>query len=321
MQVSIDHNSVVTQQGSVTRVSHGHPAPEQGTVDANASYMASTRVAGQVHRLVNGMEVQTSRVTRHQEGLPSQAGSSIMATLQRVGAHQSVELIPGNPGSRTSLQTAIRDGLVRPVGPGIFVDAEAAAPAQARQSQQVPAKGQEGAQEAAPFAWVDQNDMALWNEDVAAIPQHAYDSAVASVVALASGGNGSLDAVASRLAETQGMEPAVAQQYVTEGVAFYKDSLSRDLVKSVGLPKDQVEQFYHWAKGKPTLQKALSQLMHEGKSAEFRSMALAYKRESAGNAGGLAAFKAAGFETQVDRDTGDLLVRKPGKSWVKAKDL
>jgi hypothetical protein len=116
------------------------------------------------------------------------------------------------------------------------------------------------------------------------------------------------------------MEPEQAQQYVTEGVAFYKDSLSRDLVKSVGLPKEQVESFYDWARAKPTLQKALSQLMHEGKPTEFRSMALAFKRETAGKAG-TGFYKAAGFETMVDRESGDLLVRYPGKSWVKARDL
>lgn len=320
MQVQIDPNGTVTQHGNVTRVSHGHPIQEVGDTPANAS----VRVGGTVHRIVNGLEVESTRVTRHQEGLPSQTNGSIMSTMRREGRSPSVELIPGNPASRTSLETAVRDGLVREVAPGLYVDA---LPTQLQplpgdqQPQQGPQKGQEEAKTDAPFSWVNQNDMALWNEDVAPIGQHSYDSAVASVVALVGGGSGSLESIAERLAASEGMEPELAQQYVNEGVAFYKDSLSRDLVNTAGLQKTQVEPFYEWVKTKPELNRALSQLMHEGKTAEFRSLAIAYKRETASSGAVSSTFKAAGMETMVDRDSGELLVRMPGKSWVKAGDL
>jgi len=173
---------------------------------------------------------------------------------------------------------------------------------------------------AQPFSFVDANDMALWNEDVAPIAQHSYDSAVASVVAMVGSGTGSLESIAARLAASEGIEPALAQQYVTEGVNLYKESLSRDLVKSVGLPRGHVEAFYDWSRTQPQLQKALSQLMHEGKTEEFRSMALAYKRQASGRAD-TAAFKAAGMETMVDRATGELMVRIGQGRWINAREL
>lgn len=97
-------------------------------------------------------------------------------------------------------------------------------------------------------------------------------------------------------------------------------SLSRDLIATVGLPKSQVEQFYDWSRGKPSLSKALSEMMHQGTTKEFREMALAFKRETGGKAD-MSPFKAVGLETMLDRASGDLMVRMPGKNWVKARDL
>ena len=76
-------------------------------------------------------------------------GASIVATMknaasefsQRAGRGSSVELIPGNPASRTSLEHAVREGLIAPDGNGGYRDvgiqeAPKAAPAVQPQQQQ-----------------------------------------------------------------------------------------------------------------------------------------------------------------------------------------
>jgi hypothetical protein len=47
---------------------------------------------------------------------------SVIATLQRIGHHDTVELIPGDPGSRTFLQIAEREGVLVRDHKGQLVD-------------------------------------------------------------------------------------------------------------------------------------------------------------------------------------------------------
>jgi hypothetical protein len=190
---------------------------------------------------------------------------------------------------------------------------------QPQQPQQQPQAQDQQSNEPAPFSYLDANTQALWNDAVADLGQHSYDQMVASSVAIVAAGE-SLESVVKQLATSEGIELAEAREFVEVGTDTYKRALTADLEKSVGLPRQEAEKFYDWAKSHPHLRRALSNFMHEGSTKEFRTMAVTYKRETAGKAD-TSAFKAAGMETRVDRDSGDLLVKKGNGAWVKARDL
>jgi hypothetical protein len=311
--------TTVSESSGFTRVTYGGANLDE-LAQANANYEPN-RVVGGVIKAVGG-QVQDSAGSASYSAFHDtpKNPASVMATLQRDARGQSVELEPGNPASRTTLETAIRGGLVQEVSRGVYMDAQTLQAQPAPQQAPTQALEKQEAPQDEPFAFVDANDRALWNEDVAPLEQHVYDSAVASTVAFVATGKGSLETIAKRLASEGGLEPELAQEYVNTGVAHYKNSLSRDLIAAVGLPKGQVEQFYNWTRTQPALSKALSEMMHQGTTREFRELALAFKREATGKAD-VSPFKAAGMQTMLDRASGDLLVRMPGKNWVKARDL
>jgi hypothetical protein len=48
--------------------------------------------------------------------------TGVLATLRRIGQHETVELIPGEPASRTHVQVAEREGLLMRDEAGALVD-------------------------------------------------------------------------------------------------------------------------------------------------------------------------------------------------------
>src|SRR4051794_37466093 len=105
-------SSDVVQLGSLVRVTHGTPQDtNQGSLNAQHE---PTRVHTGAFTMVNGEAVSRGGVTKYTVGqdAPSNPGS-VMATAREVNGQLTVETVPGLAGSRTVIQQALRDGLVR----------------------------------------------------------------------------------------------------------------------------------------------------------------------------------------------------------------
>jgi hypothetical protein len=253
----------IEQNGGMTRITHG--APSQATASPVAVQHEASRVSQGPIRL----DMHTGQMTQHGVAKytvgQDRDTSSVSATLQRVNGQDTVELIPGLPASRTNIKQAIADGLIEPVGPGLWRDkgtsGASTGPAAAAAAAN-PAAAAAGTQQADAGAGVfDPEDDAAWNADIEPLSQSGYDTALAgSTVAILSGADG-LDKVAERLAESEGMSIEQAQQYTEGGYGMYEGIVAREVTKA-GLDPAEKESFYAWVrehKGK-ALQNALQEL-------------------------------------------------------------
>src|SRR5687767_14395725 len=107
--------------GGTLRVTYG--SARQEVMQAGPTDATRARQGG-VIRVVAGQEAEAAgTITKHNTYTHTGTqGASIMSTAMRDRGGLSVELTPGDPSSRTVIQTAVRDGLVREVAPGVFVD-------------------------------------------------------------------------------------------------------------------------------------------------------------------------------------------------------
>jgi hypothetical protein len=252
-------NITVIQNGNVTRVQHG--APSADTASPVAAPYEPNRVGNGAYRLdMHSGELSQSGVTKYAVGQDRDI-SSVAATLQIVNGQQTVELIPGNPASRTNIKQAIADGLIEPVGPGLWRDKGqvAAAPDKASEG---PKGGLEDQQQVDPGAGVfDPEDDQAWNVDIEPLPQHAYDSAMASATVAILSGSDNLEAATTKLAEQAAIPVELAAEYTEHGYAMYERVVAKEVAKA-GVEADQKEAFYSWVrehKGK-ALQHAIQSL-------------------------------------------------------------
>jgi hypothetical protein len=241
------------------------------------------------------------------------AGGSVLATRQRVMGADTVELIPGTPGSRTNISAALKAGLIEEFAPGQYREAAA------RSAQEAAEEAQPEPQQDPGAGVFDAEDDQLWAEDIAPLPQPAYDAAVASGIAAIAHGQGSFEQTAKALSSNAGIEPALAQEYVEQGAAMYERAVARGL-EPLGLTGARLQQFYDATREDPkALQDALQRLLHMRDVSGFRDMAIAWQTRNPGPE--VDQLKAAGFETFTDRETGDLFVRRGQDGWVPAKAL
>lgn len=295
-----------------TRLQFGNLPDDTPTTTAPQE---SSRVIGGAVQMTYGSEpVEAGPVARHVESQQGRHGAPVMSTLRR-GSTDSVELEPGNPASRTSLAVAERDGLIRRNAAGVYEDVlKSTAEPTAASAENDPSDDQPDA-DAGVF---NAEEDSLWAEDIAPLPQSAYDSAQASVVAVIAHGMGSVEDTAKSLAKSAGIEPAMALDYVTEGIAMHERTVARALAP-LGLTGGRLEEAYAAFRDQPArLQDAIQRLVHQRDPSGFREMATDFRRS---NPGDLSAYKAAGFETTVDQQTGEVLVKLPGGDWQKAGDL
>ncbi len=167
------------------------------------------------------------------------AGGSVAATLRTSTGNPSVELIPGNPASRTSVQVAMREGLIRQdplTGQWLdavpFVAPEAAEeqPGQTTEQDQQDDRRDDGA------AAFDPEDQSLWAQDIEPLPQGTYDAAVGRAISVAVG-TGDPARLVTELAQGAGISPELAQDYVTQGVAMYERVAERALAPILATPE------------------------------------------------------------------------------------
>lgn len=244
-----------------------------------------------------------------------------MQSMRTEGGAKTVELIPGDPSSRTLLSVALREGLVVESAPGHFMDRNA--PAQTQQGANESPKANPETPSADPMAETvfEKAEYAIWSAETAHIPDASYDRAVAGVTAALSTANPEkLEGVVMALAQAEGWEPAQAQELIDTGIEWHAASLSKDLQKTMGLSKDQVEGLYDQLRERshPRLSEAIQRLAITGRSDVFKEIALDYKRQTAAETD-MSAFHKAGFESRVDRDSGDIMVRVGQGAWMAAR--
>lgn len=300
----------------VTRYQHG--APEEGSIPQAPTIdnTPMSRVVGGVARFTPAFdgEPATSWYASHQVARDGTAGGSVVDTLDYRGTAMTVELIPGDPSTRTNVALALREGLIEEYAPGKYRDK--VTPEGKQATYEVPeAPKQEGPGQQPQY--FDAEDDALWAREIEPLPQHAYDAATASVVAFVTQGHGSFEDTAKALAQNAGIEPALAQEYVQAGYAHYERSVAAAL-KPMGLEGARLQEFYDWARGQQGLHEAVSQLAVVRNMEPFKALAVTFKRT---NPGDISAYTNAGFQTHVDQTNGDLLVRHGTGNWVRAADL
>lgn len=280
-------------------------APTSRVIDGPVTYTAGS-----------GEAVQRG-ATRHQVSHEGTPGGSVMATRQRTNGVDTVELVPGVPGSRTNIKTAIRDGLIKETSPGFYEDAAG----QQATSQEAPQEPQEEPQQDPGAPVFDAREDAAWSQYIDPLPQHAYDAAVAAGVGFAVHGMGSLDDVAKSLARGAGLEVAQAEDFAYAGAGLYQRAADRALA-AVGLDGDTLQEFYAHAKTQPRpLQDAVQRLIHQRDPGGFQEMARAWKGTNSAKLPEVKAMQAAGFETFVDRQTGEVMARKGQGQWVSARKI
>ena len=272
--MSNTNNMNISQQGSITRMTIGQPeaAPVEVPYESSKVSQGVTRF-----NTGHGSEVSQSGVTKYTVGQDRNT-SSVAATLQRVNGADTVELIPGNPASRTHIRQALADGLIEPVGPGLWRD-KGAAEGSASPAAAVPVDGPEAAPVDPGVGVFDPAEDEDWNAAIEPLPQFAYDAAAASVTVAVLSGADNLDKAAHNLAEQTGIPAELAAEYVQEGQAMYERVVAKE-VAAMGIDAAQKPAFYEWlrqSKGR-ALHQAIQSLTAGRDVAPFRMLALEFQR-------------------------------------------
>lgn len=230
--------------GGTIRVSSGNQPQPLGTApEANQS-----RVYGGTIRVTAGQDATETATARHVVSYAGTEGGSVLATLDRAGSRPSVELIPGNPASRTSVEAAILMGVLKR-GHGLEevshgTQAAPQAPQQGHQqvtqqeAQQAPQQGQQADANEGVF---DPAEDAAFAREMDAIPEHVYSSALGAGVRDVVF-DGDFKAAAARLVEA-GTEPAQAAEHV-ENARWYFQQMTDRAIAKVGVGDDLREAFY-----------------------------------------------------------------------------
>lgn len=258
------------------------------------------------------------------DGRSASTAGSVLATARSnagptsnfKGADTSVEVEPGNPASRTSIATALRMGVIREPYLGCYEDVQAAPAAPGAEAGQSPGEDSHTPELAEQQAEAD------WAADIEAVPQHAYDAAVAS------GANAVLDTTAEGwqktaavLASNTGMSPDAAAEYVEAGYSFFETQVAK-MANGVGIEEGSKEAFYDFMRSKhpQALQAATGQLVSTRRLDGFRQLATAFKVEQGTRQ--LPEWRARGFDgAYVNRTTGDVMLSMKGGAAVRARDL
>ena len=217
------------------------------------------RVYNGVTRVTYGQAPQHIAQAKSDNSAPSTAGidpNAVAASAQtgwgsysaRLPDSSTVELVPGDPGSRTSVKVAERMGLPRRQSDGTYIPTAmqqpqpaGAAPARQPVQQQAP---QREPHEAAPVPL----DVAV-EADIAkaidVIGEPAFTSAAsAAAIANATGDADAYDRIAEGLARAGRMSQQDALALVSDAHAVFEQQVSQ-LARSEGV--DDAEAMYAWA--------------------------------------------------------------------------
>lgn len=260
----------------VTTYSTYQPAQDALRDAMQAAPYESTRVgSGPISYSFDSGEVTSAGgPVRHVMSFDGTPGGSVAATVQNQGAFKTVELIPGNPATRTTVQAAIRAGLIEKDGRGGYRDTATVQDA-------VQAVTQEMNPQAAPEAQQDAHflpaEVQQWAQAIEPIPQQLYDAGVARALDAAAKG-GTMDHVVMSLARDVGMAPEEAAAVVTQGVQTYTAAVERALAR-VGVTAAEREDLYAWMRKEEPghMRHALQQLVLGQRTEEFTKLAMRWQ--------------------------------------------
>lgn len=239
---------ITEQRGSATVVHHVTPKMQgQGAIPAGTPepHIGKTSLS----YTTGGNEVSSKGYASYTAGRDDPKPTSVMQTAKQQNGRLTVELIPGDPSSRTLIDQALRDGLVYQSAPGVYIDAKAGGPAGTQQA--APAGTQQSPEVASQAPDVtagglfDKADVEAWDADIADVPQAAYDGAVARSIAATVAGAESLDHVALALARDGGLDPAHASELVTAAVEWHQHIADTAIVQ-MGIAAEQLPEAYAW---------------------------------------------------------------------------
>lgn len=234
---------------------------------------------------VNGSagEVRTVAYGRHSEPITGTAGASVASTLQaRYGPTASVELVPGNPASRTSVEVAANMGLIRRDEAGNWVDVAPAEQQAASLEKQLNPEQPQQQEEQGGDEVFDREAYLAYADAIAPLPQTAVDVAQAHAVAGIFEGQSLSQVTAEvgqRLARDSGLglEPSQAAEVVRHGVQYFEGAVAR-VAALEGVDATMKEAFYESLRqgNQAGLRDALSKLVYQGDASGFRELARAY---------------------------------------------
>lgn len=263
-----------------TRHSHYTPQADESLSDWGASQSTRVHTGAMVFTEgIHGAGLTERSHARYNHTTDGAAGAPITSTIAYRGAEQSVELEPGNPATRTSVAAAVRMGLIRPRLGGGFEDSAA----QAETAAAALAEPQEAPQADPGAGLFSETEDRAYAQMIDPLPQHAYDGAVASMVAAVAHGHGSEEAAAAQLAEAAGIEPGQAAEMVAAAHAHYSRVVARALAP-LGLTGDSLGAAYAYmqAKEPAKLQDAIQRLTHGRDVGGFTMLAHSYLAAGAG---------------------------------------
>ena len=267
--------------GGTIRVSHGPSSSAPTGVNIETSW-EPIRVhnGGSVSYNAGGEVEQRGQHTIYRAGQDDALPTSVMQSAKNVNGRTTVQLIPGVEGSRTDVRSAVREGLVREVSPGVWVDTAVVNMMAGQAPQPAPQWGQPEPEQAPlvdPGQGVfDPEDEKLWNEDIAPLSQSVYESSLARGIAAVVDG-GSLENLTASLVRDAGLEPALAADYAQQGTAMYQRTVDRAMGR-VGLEGDDLAAFYADLRKNPgQLRHALQTLVYSRDVSVFRSLAMDFQ--------------------------------------------
>lgn len=273
--------------------------------------------------VIRDMGAYGQQVLSHASSLdvPESAPQGVMETLRNavggksIDSTSSVEIIPGNPASRTSLRAAISMGYVKEVMPGIFENVhQSATEDQGQQQQEQP--------QADNLDLFDAPTEKAWADAIGPLDQAVYDNTVSKALAAATRGPEDAAAwshVAQELAKSGGLEFDEAAGLLEQGHDFFATQVGEAFEK-MGIDPDKVADVGEWIRTNRPDQfgHACRQLVAGRSLSEFKSLAVEWKLAHRPDD---KVFRQAGFDVTLDRSTGDLMVRRGEGRWVRAADL
>ena len=255
----------------------------------------------------------------HQTPITGTVNGSVVATLQS-GSRASVELIPGDPTSRTLVAVAEREGLIRLNDAGRWEDIQKlqGQPAVAQASQQGPEETTDQTTDAeASMGAFCPSLAADWAADIADLPQGAFDSAQSSMIGVIALGSGSLEDTAMSLARNvPGMSPELAREHIDGGLYVHQQAADKAMSQIVG--GHELEAMYAAFRDQPQkLMPAIQALALSHDMRPLKAMAIEWKARNTD----VSIYEKMGMQASVDRTTGDVLVQRGTGPWMKASDV
>ena len=293
-------------------------APSPVAIPAQQDFVG-TRVHTGTTRFDGIGTVESVPFASHQTPITGTVNGSVVATLQS-GSRASVELIPGDPTSRTLVAVAEREGLIRLNDAGRWEDVQKlqGQPAVAQAPQQGPEETTDQTTDAeASMGAFCPTLAADWAADIADLPQGAFDSAQSSMIGVIALGSGSLEDTALSLARNiPGMSPELAREHIDGGLYVHQQAADKAMSQIVA--PHELEAMYAAFRDDPQkLMPAIQAMTLAHDMRPLKALAIAWKASNTD----LTPYTAAGFQAAVDRTTGDVLLQRGTGPWMKASEV